>query len=190
MNVDPTALGYVLGAIIGLCAACAIEGIVVIALARRLLRHGEQLLNAAQRMLAQLPGKSASRTEADDDPVIPERFPRLRFLAALRDLARELTARAGVGPGTTVGEALTGQQPVAGPVDDGGQTTVDEDETSTVTPPAQPHTEPAGRAAPPGGPRLPVADEAPPRPPPPVVVDDVDERLVRFGLRTREGGQP
>lgn len=62
-----------LGGLVAVCIALAIEGYVLIGRAQLLLTHAEQLLAAATRLLAQVPGKTAPRTEAADD-VQPHRW--------------------------------------------------------------------------------------------------------------------
>lgn len=67
MFVRPTVLGGILIAIIALCAACTIAVYVLIRKADRLLTYAEQLINVGAERVAKTPGKSAARTQADDD---------------------------------------------------------------------------------------------------------------------------
>lgn len=184
MTVSPTVLGGVLGAIILLCAVCAIETIILIGDARRLLVFAEQLLTVGRKLLAEIPGKSAPRTDAGDDAVVPAHFSRLRLLADLRDRARELSARVGAGPDTTVKDALTVPPAVSDHPHTDPETSVDDTPTDTF--PAVPATEPAQRIDVAGGLRVPTEDQDTPEQPP-APVDDVDRQLARWGLRTTEG---
>lgn len=168
---------FLLGALVAFAMSTAIECYVLIGRVQLLFTYAEQLLVVGKALLAAMPGKSAERTTAADDVLVQSWFPRLRLLSDLRDLLRDLSARPGVDPHTTVKDALTAETPVDVDVDTDPETTVDEDETPTETLPATPSdTAPVERVEIAGGLRIPPEGREPTKP----EVDDVDARLARF----------
>lgn len=180
--------GFWIGILVAFSMGTAVECYLLLGVQQRQTNYNEQLLTAAKVLLDRTPGPSAARTAADIDQVLAQPwYPRLRLLAALRDLLRDLSARPGVTSDTTVKEALTADPVPAGPVDTETEIRADEDQRPTDTfaaVAADPATAPVERLDIAGGLRLiPPDDEQPPTP----AIDDVDLQLARFGLRTVEG---
>lgn len=98
---------FLLGALVAFAMCTAMECYLLLGVVQRLRTTFEQLLAAAQQLLAAVPGKSAERTDGPTHVETVEWFPRLKLLAGLRTLLTELRAIPGVGPATTVKDALT-----------------------------------------------------------------------------------
>lgn len=124
---------FLLGGLVTFTLVTAVEGYVLLGVVQRLRTTFEQLLAAAQQLLADVPGKSAERTDGEDVP------PR-RFFQTLRRLA-----------------LVVDDVELARWEDDGGAGDDDTEELPVV----QPATEPMQRVDIAAGLRVPATPAAP-----------------------------